>query len=59
MYMENSYPWHWIISNKNKKMFDVWNNIDPISKEECIRYKTIKSIQLNENFILKTKCSDF
>lgn len=56
LYMEYSYPWKWIISNKNEKLIQAWNSLDPISKEECNRYEAIKKVQKNENIILKEAC---
>jgi len=58
-YMDTTYPWHWIVSDKNKKLFEVWEKIDPISNEECNRYKSIKNIQKNINIVLEEKCMNF
>jgi len=57
MYMDSAYPGKWIISNKNRKLFESWDKLDPVSDVECKRYKLIKSIQWNENNILKNKCN--
>ncbi len=56
MYMSTVYPGHWIISNKNKPLYEAWNKLDPISDEECKRYKLIKNIQENDNPILEEIC---
>lgn len=56
MYMDSTYPGKWIISNKNEKLFETWEKNDPVSSEECDRYKLVKSIQGNENVILKDQC---
>lgn len=56
MYMDLVYPWHDIISEKNKKLYEAWAKLDPVSKEECRRYRIIKEIQGNENPILKELC---
>lgn len=56
MYMNINYPGRWVISNKNKKLFEAWNKEDPVSNNECERYKLIKSIQGNENSVLKEVC---
>jgi deoxyribonuclease-1 len=56
MYMDLTYPDRWIISEKNKKLYDVWNREDVVSEKECERYKSIKAIQGNENVILAEAC---
>ena len=56
MYMDKTYPGKWILSNKNKKLVEVWNKIDPISEEECKRYHAIKKYQKNINIILEEPC---
>lgn len=57
LYMDITYPWHDIISDKNEKLIEAWNKLDPISTEECNRYKKIKNVQWNENIILKESCN--
>jgi endonuclease I len=39
-----------------KKLFKVWNAEDPVSEEECMRYKAIKEVQGNENVVLSEVC---
>ena len=56
MYMETTYPSYLIISDENKALFEEWNKQDLVSDEECKRYELIKSIQWNENWILKELC---
>jgi len=58
LYMNSAYKGRWIISNKNKKLIEFWNKIDPIDKAECNRYKAIKKIQKNDNIILSKKCKE-
>ena len=58
-YMNTTYPWHSMISDKTKKLFEIWEKIDPISKEECSRYKAIKKVQKNINIVLEDKCMNF
>jgi len=48
-----------MISDKTKKLFEIWEKIDPISKEECSRYKAIKKVQKNINIVLEDKCMNF
>jgi len=55
-YMDWAYPRHGIISNKNKKLFHVWNKEDPIDAWECERCQRIKGIQGNENPFVKEPC---
>lgn len=57
MYMHTVYPGRWIIWNKNEKLFKAWNESDPVSNEECDRYKYIKQIQWNDNPILANLCN--
>ena len=59
MYMQLVYgKKHWlkIISNKNEKLIKIWNEIDPISKEECEVYLAKKKYQKNINPILEWPC---
>ncbi len=56
MYMDITYPGRGGISSKNKSLFDAWDKKDPVSSEECLRYKKIKEIQGNENVVLKNLC---
>ena len=58
LYMDVTYPNRGIISNKNKKLIDAWNKMDPVDKAECNRYRAIKKIQWNENVILKEACKN-
>jgi len=57
LYMQEAYPNTNIIGNKTKTLISLWNNIDPISEEECKRYKILKQFQLNENPILEPYCN--
>lgn len=54
-YMEQAYGVK-LISNKNKKLFDVWDKMYPASEEECKRYKLIKKIQTSDNPVLSKVC---
>jgi len=47
-----------IISEKNKKLIEVWNKIDPISKEECEVYYIKKKYEKNINPILEVPCKN-
>ena len=54
-YMNDAYPGRGIISRKNRKLFEKWNKLDPVSKEECERVKKVKAIQGNDNKFVKCK----
>ncbi len=56
MYMDQTYPGHGIISEKNKKLFEAWDKLHPVDEWECKRAKKIAEIQKNENGILKSRC---
>jgi len=56
MYMNITYPGKEIIPEGKKELFNSWNEKDPISEEECSRYRIIKAIQKNENMVLKEAC---
>ena len=56
MYMDSVYPGRGIISRKNWKLFDAWNNSDPVDDWECERAKRIEKIQGNRNEIVWEKC---
>lgn len=59
MYMQLVYgksKWLKIISEKNKKLIETWNKMDPISKDECIVYFDKKKYQKNINPILEAPC---
>ena len=57
MYMDGAYPNRGIISDKNKKLFEAWDKMYPVTPWECERAKLIASIQKNRNEILHTKCA--
>jgi endonuclease I len=40
------------------KILEAWSLQDPVSEEECERYKAIKKIQKNENVILMKECKN-
>lgn len=55
LYMENAYP-RYKISNKMKKMLQVWDKEHPVTEWECIRAKRIEKIQGNPNKIVNEEC---
>lgn len=56
MYMDQAYPGHGIISDKNRKLFDAWDKMFPVKDWECERATKIKAVQGNENPILAKAC---
>lgn len=57
MYMDSAYPGFGIINEKNRKMFNEWNDSDPVTLEECERGEKIEKTQGNTNLILKSQCA--
>lgn len=58
LYMDKAYPSAHVISNKNRKLYDAWNKMYPVTKEECSRAKFIESLQKNENSFVKLPCQE-
>jgi len=56
MYMDSVYPDRGIISKKNRKLFESWNQSDPVDEWECERSKRIERIQGNRNEVVRGKC---
>ena len=56
MYMDSVYPGRGIISKKNRKLFEAWNQSDPVDEWECTRAKRIEKIQGNKNEIVMRSC---
>ena len=54
--MDAAYPGHGVISRKNKKLFEAWDNEDPVDNWECERSRRIESIQGNPNPFVKKVC---
>ena len=55
-YMTWAYPKHGTISNKNRKLLQVWNKEDPVDHWECKRCKRIEKIQGKGNLFVKEPC---
>ena len=56
LYMDSVYPGRGIISKKNRKLFDAWNQSDPVDEWECERSKMIEKIQGNRNEVVMMRC---
>ena len=54
--MDSVYPGRGIISKKNRKLFDAWNQSDPVDEWECERAKRIEKIQGNRNDVVMRSC---
>jgi deoxyribonuclease-1 len=57
MYMDQAYPGRGIVSGKNKKLFEAWDKMFPVTKWECKRAQKIKGVQGNENQVLAQRCA--
>lgn len=55
-YMDAVYPGKGVISNKNKKLFESWSLLDPVSESECQDYYLKKKYQKSVNPILDEPC---
>lgn len=58
LYMDQAYPQAHVVSNKNRKLYEAWNKMYPVSKKECERVKFIEKLQQNENIFVKKPCQE-
>lgn len=56
-YLEKEYPYVGVISKKNRKLFEVWDKMDSVSKEECEINKLKSKYQGNENLFVSKHCN--
>ncbi|MCK9175945.1 MAG: endonuclease [Desulforhopalus sp.] len=56
--MDTAYPGRGIISKKNRKLFAVWNQQDPVDRWECERERRVAKIQDNRNPFVAERCPD-
>ena len=56
-YMDITYPWRLVITDIRRQLLEAWSFKDPVSDEECERYRAIKKVQKNENVVLKEICN--
>jgi deoxyribonuclease I len=54
--MDAVYPGRVIISKKNRKLFESWNQSDPVDQWECERVRRIEKIQGNMNEVVIRDC---
>lgn len=57
-YMDSAYPGRGVVSNKNRKLYQVWNTADPVDEWECKRSKKVEALQGNKNPFVKSACQD-
>ena len=55
-YMDDSYPGHGLISNKNQKLYDAWDKMYPATKLECDHHKAVMRHQGNPNKFTVLAC---
>ena len=55
-YMDNKYPGRGIISKKNRKLYQSWNLLDPVSSEECILSRKKSLLQGSQNHFVEKFC---
>lgn len=58
LYMDSAYPTAKVISNKNRKLYEAWSRMYPVSPWECERAKKIESLQGNPNEFVKKPCQE-
>lgn len=56
MYMDSTYPGRGIISKKKRKMFKLWDELDPVDEQECKITKLKQKYQVNKNNIILSRC---
>jgi deoxyribonuclease-1 len=56
-YMENQYAIK--LSNQDRKLFEAWDKMYPVTKEECERDRRIEKKQGNRNPFVEKACKEF
>ena len=56
LYMNETYTNYITLTKDEIKLFQKWDNLDPVDDWECKRAEQIRKIQGNENHILSEKC---
>lgn len=56
LYFDLNYPGRGVVSEKNRKLFEVWDRQYPVTDWECERGRRIAEIQGNANQILQIRC---
>lgn len=55
-YLHQKYPQVGVISNKNEKLFDAWDKMDPVDAEECKLNKLKAQYQDDQNLFVMKHC---
>ncbi|WP_318493553.1 endonuclease [Photobacterium leiognathi] len=55
MYMAQAYP-KYKLSRQQSRLYDAWDKMYPVTKEECRRAKIVHKVQGSENPILRSRC---
>lgn len=58
LYMDLAYPGHGIVSKSQRKMFERWDQRDPVDRWECERARRIAAIQKNVNQVVHAACQE-
>jgi len=58
LYMDQAYPGRGVVSRKNRKLFEAWNEQDPVDRWECERARRIARVQGNVNHVVEQACRD-
>lgn len=56
LYMAETYPTHYRLSDRDRRMVEAWNEAYPVDPWECIRAARIESAQGNANRFVKDVC---
>lgn len=57
LYMHQTYPGRGIISAKNQALFQAWDKLDPVDRDECARYAKVRAVLPSDNVILRDRCT--
>ena len=55
-YLEKQYPYVGVISNKNRKLFESWDKLDPVDSKECSINKEKERYMGHANPFVKKHC---
>lgn len=56
LYMEQAYPGHGVISDKNRKLFEAWDQTHPVTPRECKVGRKVFELQHRPNPVLASRC---
>lgn len=57
LYMDETYPGHWVVSGKNKKLFEAWSIMYPVTARECTKAKSVVDNGWKTNRFQKESCT--